>query len=394
MGKRKNWDQVGELVSKIKELGLTYKEGAERFGASVWELYEYNKRQNRASRHVAAGVAVTGRETGAALSAEGACAAGGANVEGIAGSPDPGGDREGGGLPSEVAALICSHRREHPRDGFRRIEQELKHRHHVVVSRKQIRRTLKAAGLLESCDSSFDGQQARAKGTRRFEASYPGELYQMDVSYIYLEKLPTLYLVLVVDDHSRFCVGAELCSDQKGDTLIGVFHNACVMHGRPQKLLTDQGSGFYTWSFSQTRFQQYLDGHRIEHIVCEPHNPQTQGKVERLIQTVQTELFRRVRFSGYSEARQRLGDYIHRYNYDRPHQSLGGRCPADRFYGVSGEIARLDADLVGRKIDTSKGLLVFRIHGRTLSAVCCSEGLQVYLDGVLLKEGTCDDECG
>ena len=50
MGKRKNWEHVGELVSKCKELWLTLKEGAERFGVSVWQLYEYNKRQNRAAK--------------------------------------------------------------------------------------------------------------------------------------------------------------------------------------------------------------------------------------------------------------------------------------------------------------------------------------------------------
>jgi len=284
------------------------------------------------------------------------------------------------GLPSDVKELICSYRRAHPQEGFRRIQQELRRRYQVLVTRKKLRSVLKDAGLLESCDSSFDRKEGREKGTRRFEASYPGELYQMDVSYVYLEKQPTLYLVVVMDDHSRFCVAADLCGDQKGDTLIGVLHNACVAHGYPQKLLTDQGSGFYTWSFTQTRFQQYVEAHHIEHIVAEPHSPQTQGKVERLIQTVQKELLHRVRFSGYAEAREAITRYAQSYNYDRSHQSLGGQCPADRFYGVSGE------ELVSSRIDVRKGFLVFRIHGRTLSAVCCSDGLQVYLDGALLKE--------
>ena len=108
--------------------------------------------------------------------------------------------------------------------------------------------------------------------------------------------------------------------------------------------------------------------------------------MERLIQTVQKELLHRVRFSGYAEAREAITRYVQSYNYDRSHQSLGGQCPADRFYGVSGEVSRVEGELVSRKIDVEKGFLVFRIHGRTLSAVCCSDGLQVYLDGALLKE--------
>ena len=28
MGKRRNWEEVGDIIAKIRELGLTYKEGA------------------------------------------------------------------------------------------------------------------------------------------------------------------------------------------------------------------------------------------------------------------------------------------------------------------------------------------------------------------------------
>ncbi len=156
---------------------------------------------------------------------------------------------------------------------------------------------MKSAGLLEVCDSSFDREEAAPKGTRRFEARSPGEMWQMDVAYVYIRKVPVLYLVVVVDDHSRYCVAAELCTDQRAETLLRVLHNATSEHGAPKKLLTDQGSGFYSWSGEQTRFQEYLDDQRIEHIVGEPHSPQSQGKVERLIQTIRRELFTQVKFT-------------------------------------------------------------------------------------------------
>ncbi len=387
MKKRKrNWKHIGETVDKIRELGLSYKEGAERFGLKVWELYEYNKRENRLSQDdpVPSDSDRSGEKDAPLIVA--AAANDESSTETRSTEEADSGNGDDCGLPSGVADLIREYRNEHPKDGFKRIEQELKRRHHIAVSRKQIRSVLKASGLLESCDSSFNGDDKSLKGTRRFEAAYPGELYQMDVSYVYLEGLPTFYLVVLVDDHSRFCLAAELCCDQKGETLIGVLHNGCVAHGYPVKLLTDQGTGFYTWNFGQTRFQRYLDGHRIEHIVCDPHSPQTQGKVERLIQTLKRELLKREHFSTYEDAREGIRKYVHSYNYDRAHQSLEGLCPADRFYGVAGENLRLKATLMSRKIDVSKGFLSFCFHGRTLSVVCCSEGLQVYLDGVLLME--------
>jgi transposase InsO family protein len=261
----------------------------------------------------------------------------------------------------------------------------------VVVTRKQIRRVLKDAGLLETCDSSFDQEPTPAKGSRRFEARYPGELWQMDVTYVYIHKIPVLYLAVVVDDYSRFCVAAELCRDQCADTLIGVLHNACTAHGAPKKLLTDQGSGFYSWSRDQTRFGQYLDDQRIEHVVAEPHSPQSQGKVERLIQTIRAELLTRVKFTGLADAQAQIASFVDSYNFDRPHQGIGGQRPADRFHGVLSEVEQAAAELASRDLDLSRGYVVYQAQGRRVCVVSTAAGLQVYLDGSLLRE-TSDEQ--
>jgi transposase InsO family protein len=282
--------------------------------------------------------------------------------------------------------LIAEYRRSNPDHGFKRIQDYLKSKHLVVVTRKQIREVLKEHGLLEALDSSFDREEEPAKGSRRFEARYPGQLYQMDVTYVYVTGIPVLYLVVIIDDFSRFCVGADLCTDQRGTTLIEVLHNACVNHGKPVKLLTDQGRGFYTWSMERTAFEKYLDEIKIEHIVSDPHSPQTAGKVERLIQTIKKELLQKVHFNSFDEARRGIEDYLKSYNFERPHQGIGGARPSDRFYGVIGETSRIESALSGKSLDLSKGYLVYKVHDHTLSVVCSQEGLQVFLDGKLLKE--------
>lgn len=354
MGKRRNWDEVGEIVAKIKELGLNYKEGAKHFEIQPSVLYEYNRLQ--------------GVEDGGKRSK---------------GSKPY---RRRSELPEEVKGLIADYRKQNPNHGFKRIQEELKKKHLVVVTRKQIRSVLKDCGLLEVLDSSFDRKGESAKGTRRFEASYPGELYQMDITYVYIRGISVLYLVVIIDDYSRFCLAGELCKDQKGETLLGVLHNATVRHGKPRKLLTDQGRGFYTWSMDQTVFQDYLDDMEIEHIVSDPHSPESCGKVERLIQTIKAELIHKVRFSGYEEARRGIEEFIRSYNFERPHQGIGGSLPSDRFYGVLGEVSRVESELLDKRVDTSKGYLIYKIHDHSLSVVCSQEGLQVFLDGALLKE--------
>jgi transposase InsO family protein len=354
MSKRRNWEEVGEMIKKIEELGLSYKEGARQFGVKSWVLYAYKRRQRDGNGDSAQGGSMGSHSEKGSVS-----------------------------LPGEVQRLIADYRRGHPDHGFKRIQDELKRKHLVVVSRKQIRAVLKEH--LDMLDSSFDRKEP-PKGTRRFEAGYPGEIYQMDVTHVYITGIPVLYLVVILDDYSRFCVAADLCQDQKGSTLIEVLHNASVRYGKPRKLVTDQGRGFYTWSMEQTAFQHYLDDMHIEHIVSAPHSPQSQGKVERLIQSIKKELIQKVQFSGVQEARRGIEDYIHSYNFERPHQGIQGALPSDRFYGVRGDVSRAESELLSKGVDLSKGYLVYKVHDHALSVVFTAEGLQVFLDGRLLKE--------
>ena len=205
MGKRSEQPKIGEVIEKIRALGLSYAEGARRFGVKANQLYNYN---HRLKQRVQEGHGKNAAEDDASeLSEERQQVTEAGEAQ----------------LPEAVQELICSYRRQEPTHGFKRIADLLKQKYLVVVSRKQIRRVLKEAGLLETCDSSFD-HEPTAKGTRRFEAPRPGELWQMDVAYVYIRKIPVLYLVVVVDDYSRFCVAAQLCQDQRADTLIGVLH--------------------------------------------------------------------------------------------------------------------------------------------------------------------------
>ena len=364
MARRRDWAKIGEVVEKIRQLELTYKEGSDRFGVKLNDLYDYNRRESKRQR----AVEERPRESGALRT-------------GVTEAK-----RSGVRLPEEVQELIRSYRRDHPAHGFKRIADSLKQKHLVIVTRKQIRKVLKEAGLLETCDSSFDKKESPAKGSRRFEARYPGEMWQMDVTYVYIRTIPVLYLVVIIDDFSRYCVAAELCRDQRAETLIRVLHDACTAYGTPGKLLTDQGSGFYSWSREQTQFQAYLDDQTIEHVVAEPHSPQSQGKAERFIQTVRQELLRRIRFTGFADAQAQIRSFVESYNYDRPHQSLNGKRPADRFHGVATEVEQVESELADRALDLSRGYVVYKVQDHRVCVASSVSGLQVYLDGTLLKE--------
>ena len=66
----------------------------------------------------------------------------------------------------------------------------------------------------------------------RFEAAYTRELYQIDITYVYLLNQTICYLVVVLDDYSRFCVSCEWKRDYCGISMIEVpksFRSLCVV---------------------------------------------------------------------------------------------------------------------------------------------------------------------
>ncbi|MGP8329952.1 MAG: DDE-type integrase/transposase/recombinase, partial [Methanosarcinaceae archaeon] len=290
MSRRYDKKQIGELVAKINELQLSYADGAKEFNIPIRHIYRYNNEINGENESSTAGV----------LSQ--AVAEPSVETENKKTSSSS--------LPTEIQTIIVKYRKEHAEHGYQRIEDYLRDRHFVKVSRKEIRKVLKAHGLEKRLDSSFDKTEQPVKGTRRFEAGCPLELFQMDLSYVYITGLPVFYLILIIDDYSRFIVGHELVSNQKSLTMINSLHRCIERYGKPQKLLTDQSGSFYTWSFEPTLFQKYLDDVKIEHIVCDPHSPQTQGKVERMTQTIQKELLHKIRFKSYEHGQSEIDAYI------------------------------------------------------------------------------------
>jgi hypothetical protein len=74
----------------------------------------------------------------------------------------------------------------------------------------------------------------------------------------------------------------------------------------------------------------------IEHLLTAPRSPTTTGKIERFHRTMRAEFDTRRVFSSLRTAQQALDEWVAHYNTERPHQSLDGATPAERFTGQTG----------------------------------------------------------
>jgi len=178
----------------------------------------------------------------------------------------------------------------------------------------------------------------------RFERATPGDLWQMDITSFYIKNEGKVYLIDVLDDHSRFIIGWGLFREQTSENVLKVLTESINRHGAPKELLTDNGRQFTNWN-GTTAFEVFLDQHQIQHIKSRPHHPQTLGKLERLHGTIKKELIEVKYFHSLPEAREEIRKYVDYYNYHRTHSALDGLVPADRYFGVKTPISPKPADL-------------------------------------------------
>ena len=132
---------------------------------------------------------------------------------------------------------------------------------------------------------------------------------------------------------------ARRCFDEMVDEL-EVYRRAVAEYGVPKEMLSDQGRQYSSWR-GTTRFEAELRKDRVHHIKSRPHHPMTLGKIERFWKTIWEEFLERAQFDSFESACERIRLWVKHYNHRRPHQSLDGLCPADRFFAIAQELRQV-----------------------------------------------------
>lgn len=196
----------------------------------------------------------------------------------------------------------------------------------ITISIRTVRSIMEANGY-----QSTNTKKGK-KTCERFEASRPLELVQMDILEFYINKLK-VYLILLLDDFSRFIMGWKLLEKTSADDVIQLVSKAIDRYGKMEEVLTDRGFVFYSWR-GINRFEQFLENQKIDHTHASAHHPQTLGKVEACNKRVKKELIDQRHFSTVIDAAGAIEEWVRHYNYKRPHQGIGGLLvPAERFHG-------------------------------------------------------------
>ena len=141
-------------------------------------------------------------------------------------------------------------------------------------------------------------------------------------------------IVSGIDDHSRFVVCARVVARATARPVCNALEAAMAAHGVPEAILTDNAKVF-TARFGPgpgpVRFDRICTNNAITHILTAPRSPTTTGKIERWHKTLRREFLDGKVFASITDAQAHLDGWVHEYNHDRPHQSIGRMPPFERF---------------------------------------------------------------
>src|SRR5262252_6136278 len=169
---------------------------------------------------------------------------------------------------------------------------------------------------------------------RRYEKTRPGELLHLDLKYLpQLGRRPE-FEYAAIDDFSR--EATAMIAGERSTVAATRFleHVLAQLPYKVEAVMTDNDMMFTMryafYSDRLTRFEQALKNAGIEHRLIRPRSPESNGKVERFIKTIDDECYRIVE---PRTSRARIGAlrlFLEYYNHARPHQSLGGATPVTR----------------------------------------------------------------
>ncbi len=208
------------------------------------------------------------------------------------------------------------------------------------ISKASVSRILQRRGL--GLLSALEPQTPRP----RYERASPGEIIHIDI-----KKLGRFnrtghritrdlaghtgtwrpgweFVHVAIDDHSRLAT-ARVFPDEKKESAIA-FLEATVSYYRSlgvivSRVMTDNGSCYRSKAFIRA-----CKGLNIKPIRTRPYTPQTNGKAERFIQTALREWAYATAYQNSDQRRSDLPLWLHRYNWHRPHASLGKQTPISR----------------------------------------------------------------
>jgi len=173
-----------------------------------------------------------------------------------------------------------------------------------------------------------------ARTVQRYEKSRPGELVHVDLKYLPSLENRAEFEFAAVDDFTREAVVWIAGARTTHNATTFLEHLVDVLPYPIEAVMTDNDLVF-TMRFAyyrqrRTRFEDACRRLGICHRRLRPHAPESNGKVERFIKTIDDECLAVHQPQTCAARTGVVSEFVWYYNHQRPHLSLAGQTPIQR----------------------------------------------------------------
>ena len=240
------------------------------------------------------------------------------------------------GLPVSQEELECKSIIDHlhtdnPTWGARQMSAQLKLRGYQVGRRKAGRymREMDITPIYPKMNLSKRVKQAKVCPylLRNAVIDCPNQAWSIDITYISM-KHGFLYLTAIINWYSHCIVGWDI--DDTLDTTMVI--NACKKAfkvAKPLIINSDQGS-----QFTSDKYIDFIRNNGIRQSMDGKSRWADNIMIERWFRSFKYEEAYLTEYANLKEAREAIGRYIYTYNFERCHQSIGNKRPAEVYYPV------------------------------------------------------------
>jgi len=225
--------------------------------------------------------------------------------------------------------LIDKQFMETPFFGSRQMARHLRRSGHKA-SREKVRRLMRIMGLntiYQKPRTSVPHPEHKIYPylLKNLKIDRPNQVWCADITYIPMRK-GFLYLVAVMDWYSRKVLAWRLSNTMTADFCIEAVNEAIEKYGTPEIFNTDQGSQFTCLDFQRT-----LENNNIRISMDSKGRWKDNVMIERLWRSLKYECVYLYAFETGSETRAGIGNWMIFYNCRRPHSSMNGATPDEKF---------------------------------------------------------------
>lgn len=222
----------------------------------------------------------------------------------------------------EMVQLVLEVRAELEKAGFDygplSVQSKLRRRGVTPPSRATLARIFTRSGVVVP-----EPKKKPRSALRRFVYPAPNCMWQIDATEWTLVNGRTVVIFQLIDDHSRLALASLVAGSETAEAAIRVVNLAIARHGIPQKFLSDNGLAFNPsrrgW---HGQLVLLLQSHGVTPITGKPGKPTTQGKNERVHQTLTKYLNKQPPAETIEELQGLVDTFDEYYNTQREHQSL------------------------------------------------------------------------